>query len=421
MDYLKWMPYIGFFIFVYPVIMSTVWIIGGMSFWHRRENKASNSVAITNLPATTILVPCHNEEVCIKDTFLALNNIEYPDYRVVFIDDASTDRTVKIIKSLIKNNPNFHLLQLSHNQGKARALNYGLFSAVSTSITIIIDADTAFTPDALTHLVTPFLQQPRMGAVTGNPLVANRHNILEKLQAAEFVSIVGLIKRAQRSLGRILTVSGCVASYNTELLKEIGGFSTLTATEDIDITWQIQRRFHEVWFAPGALVLINAPSTIREFWKQRCRWAEGGWHLLRTHRNIFTRFRWRRLWPVYIEQVISNLWSICFVFGSLLWLLTYYFTGDPIGFPVIPAWYGGIISVICMTQFGVALIVSRRFDSKLWKIFFWIPWYPLFYFCIGALAVVRTSIKGLFGDLEQAGKWKSPVREKLKHVQRKAN
>lgn len=414
MNLLNWLPYIGFFIFVYPVVMSMVWIIGGLFFWNHKENVEKKTENPIVLPPVTILVPCHNEEVCIKDTFEALLGIEYPDYQVVFIDDASSDQTVEILRPLVRSQHNFHLLSLSHNQGKARALNYGLFSCVSTPVTVIIDADTAFTPRALEHLVRPFLQQPRIGAVTGNPLVYNRDNILEKLQAAEFASIIGLIKRAQRSLGRILTVSGCVASYRTALLKEIGGFSTYTATEDIDMTWQIQRRFHEVWFAPDAVVYINAPSNIREFWKQRCRWAEGGWHLLRTHWRIFSSWKWRRLWPIYIEQVISNLWSICFIFGSLLWLVTHFFFGYGIGFPVIPAWYGGIISVTCIAQFGVTLFVNRRFDSTLWRVFFWIPWYPLFYFCFGALAVIRTFFKGLFGDLQQAGKWKSPLREKNK-------
>lgn len=226
-----------------------------------------------------------------------------PNYRVVFINDASTDDTAAIIRQFLPANSNFHLLNLTQNCGKARALNYALTSTVTTSITVVIDADTLLAPYTLKYLVAPFCNQPRLGAVTGNPLALKRSNILEKLQTAEFSSIIGLIKRAQRVAGRVFTVSGCVAAYRTEVLEEVGGFSPYTATEDIDITWRFQRHFYEVWFMPQAVAFIQCPSTFREYWKQRKRWAqkEAGVFCVPTKTYsktlgtaIFIRPTWRR-------------------------------------------------------------------------------------------------------------------------------
>ena len=138
--------------------------------------------------------------------------------------------------------------------------------------------------------------------------------------------------------------------------------------------------------------------------------------MLKTHKNIFSSWKWRRLWPIYLEQVISNLWSFSFVIVSFIWIITNLIPGNPLGFSVIPVWYGGIISLACIAQFGAALFVNRRFDSSLWKMFFWVPWYPIFYFCFSALAVVYTSYKGLFGKLDHVGKWTSPKREKPVHI-----
>ncbi|WP_236727673.1 glycosyltransferase [Caldanaerobacter subterraneus] len=53
-------------------------------------------------------------------------------------------------------NPNFHLLRLSENQGKANALNIALSVAVTTSITVVIDADTILLPDTLKAWFIPF-------------------------------------------------------------------------------------------------------------------------------------------------------------------------------------------------------------------------------------------------------------------------
>lgn len=77
-----------------------------------------------------------------------------------------------------------------------------------------------------------------------------------------------------------------------------------------------QRHFYEVWFMPQAVAFIQCPSTFREYWKQRKRWAQGGWHLLRTHKDIFKDFRYRYLYPAYLETVLSFFWSFVFVFGT---------------------------------------------------------------------------------------------------------
>jgi biofilm PGA synthesis N-glycosyltransferase PgaC len=406
---------LAYYVFLYPLAMSVVWAIGGLYFWWRRERKSKRTYdqslpQLNSWPPVTVLVPCKDEAAAIDATCHALRYLDYPDYRVVIIDDASTDGTPDIIRRWVSKVPIFHLMRLTENVGKARALNLALDLAVSTPVTVVMDADTLLAPQALKWLVAPFTRQPRLGAVTGNPIVFNRGNLLEKMQAAEFASIIGLIKRSQRVFGRVLTVSGCITAYRTELLQQIGGFSPNTATEDIEITWQIERRFWEVWFEPRAVAFIQAPSTLKGFWKQRCRWALGGWHLLRKHKDIFVRWQWRRLWPVYIEFVLGYAWAFCFVIGSLGWFIGYVLFHTNLSFSPLPAWYGALVSVACVAQFCVALAVNHAYDKKLWRTLFWIPWYPLFFFVFGALAVIWTSPRGIFGTLEEAGRWDSPSR-----------
>ncbi|MDI6604341.1 MAG: glycosyltransferase family 2 protein [Thermoanaerobacteraceae bacterium] len=343
--------FLGWYVFLYPLALSIVWSILGFYFWWRRErNPDKEKKNWPDLwPPITILMPCHNESAGIAAICTSLQLLNYPDYQVIFIDDASTDDTAALIRHFLPDNPNFHLLSLTKNCGKA--------------------------------------------------------------QAAEFASIIGLIKRSQRVIGRVLTVSGCATAYRTEVLKEVGGFSFKTATEDIDITWKIQRHFYEVWFAPQAAVFIQCPSTFKEYWKQRRRWALGGWHLLRTHKDIFKDLKWRYLYPTYLEFVLSTFWAFVFVFGTIYWLITYFFKLSPIGFSPIPAWYGALISIVCIFQMAIALFLNHRYDPKLYRTFFWIPWYPIFFFAFGAITIVWTAPKGLFGSLENAGRWKSPKRQ----------
>lgn len=402
---------LSYFVFLYPLVMSAVWVVGGLDFWRRRERapELDRQRWPVSWPPVTVLVPCRNEEATVAATCENLRRLDYPDCRVIFVDDASTDRTAEIIRDYMAGTPYFHLLRLEKNRGKAGALNAAL-AFVDTPLVVVQDADTHLDREALKWLAAPFLRQPRLGAVTANPIPRNRRGFWGSFQAAEFASIIGIIKRSQRVMGRILTVSGCATMYRTEVLRRVGGFSEATATEDIDVTWRIQKVFCEVWFEPRALAYIQVPTSFRELWKQRKRWALGGWHLLRTHRDVFGDWRWRRLQPVYIEFALGCTWAFAFAACSLLWAASA-LAGAAGGISPVPAWHGAVASVVCLAQMAAAVAANRRYDPGLPASLFWVPWYPLVFFALMAAAAVRTAPKGLFGPLDGAGRWQSPARE----------
>jgi poly-beta-1,6-N-acetyl-D-glucosamine synthase len=410
---------LGYFVMGYPIGMAVVWIVGGLLFWWRNERlqKAEAHDKLKAWPGVTILIPCHNEGDIISRTCEALLRIDYPAYHVLFIDDASRDHTSDVIREWTHKVPHFHLLRLLENQGKSNALNSALAVMGPTPVTVIMDADTLPDPLAIRILVQSLLASSDNGAVTGQPIVYNRNNVLEKIQAVEFTSIIGLIKRAQNLYGHLFSISGCITAFRTEALFQVGGFSSRTATEDIDMTWSLQKAFYRVQYSPQALAYIQVPNNLKEFWKQRKRWAIGGWHLLRTHKDIFFNWKWRRLWVIYLDMFLSILWSIFFVGGTAVWLISSLF----------PLWEGwgisplpnviSILVLICVVQFVVSMKLNEPYDPFIWKQFYLVPWYPAFYFLVGALSVCRTGIKGLFQNLDSAGKWKSPTRIKAEHKQ----
>lgn len=407
------------FVFLYPAVMAVGWIVGGLGFWRRRERAAARAAGeastgeaadrATAWPAVTVVIPSRNEAASIIRTLDHLSELDYPDYRVLVVDDGSTDGTVAAVQPYIERMPFFHLLRMEENLGKAAALNAAL-SIMNTALFLVVDADTIIQRDSLHHFVRPFLSQPRLAAVSGHPLPENRRGLLGNVQTAEFAAIIGLIKRSQRVWSRILTVSGCATMYRTDSVRRVGGFSSRTATDDIDITWRLQRNHEEVWFEPRATVLIQVPLRVREYLRQRYRWALGGWHLLRTHRSVWAGWRHRRLWPVYAEFALSYFWAFCFVGFSVAWAISV-FIGHPLpGLSPIPAWHGSVLSLLCVTQMTVAALINRSYDRGLGAALFWVPWYPLLFFTVGAGLAVWTAPRGLFGRLDDNGRWKSPER-----------
>ncbi|MDK2799236.1 MAG: poly-beta,6-N-acetyl-D-glucosamine synthase [Clostridiales bacterium] len=397
---------LSYYVFIYPIAMSIIWIIGGLYFWMNYELKNRNELDLLKVyPDITILVPCHNEAETIALTCKTLSCLDYTNYHVIFIDDASEDNTAEIIRKFIAKNPFFHLISLKKNQGKAGALNKAL-GLINTPFVLVLDADTIISGHTLKWLVLPLIHHVNIGAVTANPIPYNRASFLGKFQTAEFMSIIGLIKRSQSIFGYLFTVSGCATLYNTDLLRKLGGFSTGTATEDIDATWQIQRAGYRILFQAQAIALIQVPNKLREYWKQRKRWATGGWHFLRTHKDIFFYWHLRHLWLLYLDFVFAYTWAFCLVITLIICLFSNFF----VSVNLILLLHCTIVSFICLVQMAIAIEINTFYDKEIKRCFFWVPWYPIFFFLIGAILVVWTAPKSLFGSLENSGKWKSPKR-----------
>jgi biofilm PGA synthesis N-glycosyltransferase PgaC len=401
--------FISSFVFFYPLAMSIVWMIGGLYFWLNYELKEKGGLStLKTCPPISILVPCHNEAKTIELTLRNLSSLAYDNYQVIFIDDASQDHTADIIRAYTAKYPYFHLLRLQENQGKAGALNTAL-RYVTTSYVLVLDADTIVSGKTLKWLVLPFTRRSDLGAVTANPLPMNRDCFLSKLQTAEFMSIIGLIKRTQGIIGYFFTITGCATLFKTEVLRQIGGFSSITATEDIDVTWRIQKASYKIWFQPQAVAFIQVPNRLRDFWKQRKRWAAGGWHLLRSHRTIFCHWKFRHLWLLFLDFTLAYSWAFCLISIALLAILSF-IGGLNLGLKFMPFPHYTLAILIYLLQSMCALRLNSFYDRTIKKCFIYIPWYPLFFFLIGAVLIVWTAPKSLFGSLKDSGKWSSPGR-----------
>ena len=97
-----------------------------------------------------IVVPCYNEERNIKKFYSELNvtldrNI---DWKVIFVDDGSSDNTLETIKSL--NKDNIRYLSFSRNFGKEAAIYAGL-NKTTADYVILMDADFINSRDAIKY------------------------------------------------------------------------------------------------------------------------------------------------------------------------------------------------------------------------------------------------------------------------------
>lgn len=97
-----------------------------------------------------IIVPCYNEEKVLKKFYEEIRyHLKEHEYTIIFIDDGSTDNTLKIIKEL-KNNVKY--LSFSRNFGKEAAIYAGLQYSTEEYV-ILMDADLQDPPYLIPEMI----------------------------------------------------------------------------------------------------------------------------------------------------------------------------------------------------------------------------------------------------------------------------
>lgn len=402
---------LAYFTFLYPLVMSLLWLLGAILFKFLRKNRKDVPFhPHEERPPVSVLIPCHNEEQCIRDTIHRIFMVDYPDMEVIAIDDASKDRTLQILEELQQEYHQLRIVRLMSNRGKAA----GLTAAATVSkneYLICIDADAILDKRAIDWMVHHLHKYPRVGAVTGNPKVRNRNGILSILQIGEFACIVGMIKRTQRLLGKVFTVSGVVVGFRKRAILDAGFWSTDMVTEDIDISWKLQLRHWDIRYEPRALCWILCPDTLGGILKQRIRWAQGGCEVILRYWYNLIHWKHFRLWFVYLEYLISVLWCVAFIALAVLGLAALFIPGVSIdGANVLPANPGVVLGLVCLVQFCVGVWMDSKYDPTIRKLIPWLVWFPMAYWVIVLMSTIFGLPKALFKKKGTLAVWESPDR-----------
>ena len=405
------------FVFFYPLFMSGLWMFGGLYYWLHWERywpwgPDTAPPALRGQPWVSILIPCHDEAEHGADTILSALGQRYPRVEVIAIDDGSTDDTGALLDRLSETHTRLLVIHLARNQGKAMALRMGALAARSEYL-VCIDGDAILDRDAAAYLVAPLIDHPRVGAVTGNPRIRTRSTLIGRVQVGEFSSIIGLIKRTQRVYGQVFTVSGVVAAFRRAALDRVGYWSLDMITEDIDISWKLQRDHWSIFYEPRALCWILMPETLRGLWKQRLRWAQGGAEVFLKNLPGIRAWRHRRLWPMALEYCVSTIWAFALALSLGLWA-----AGLFVALPerihvetlIPPAFTGMALAAACLLQFCVSVFIDHRYERGLFRSLYWVIWYPLAYWMISLLTTLWGFPRVMLRRRRDRARWKSPDR-----------
>ncbi len=363
----------------------------GFAHAHRRRVAGRSRAYRWFTPGVSVVVPAYNEEAGIAATVASLVASRYRgDIEVIVVDDGSTDATATIVAHL--GLPGVRLVR-QPNAGKPAALNHGI-AVARHDVLVLVDGDTVFDPDTLTHLVDP-LRDRSVGAVSGNAKVGNRSGILGRWQHLEYVMGFNLDRRMHDMLGTIPTVPGAIGAFRRAALAAVGGVSSDTLAEDSDLTMAVCRTGWRVTYQEAAIARTEAPASLRQLWRQRYRWCYGTLQSMWKHRRAVAepgasgRFGRRCLTYLLLFHVLLPLFAPV-VDVTLIYGLVFMNPVKIAGF-----WLGFAVPQILTCAYALRLDGERL--GTLWAL----PLQQVVYRQLLYLVTIQSLITALLGSLQR--------------------
>jgi hyaluronan synthase len=302
--------------------------------------KPIESVADSELPVCTIIVPAYNEGNLVYETLKSIYNSNYPKEKleIIAIDDGSKDDTWYWIQKAYRDlKGEITIFQQPENKGKRHALYRG-FQAGKGSIFITIDSDSVVEKDTVRNLASPFVVDENCGGVAGNVKVLNKkQGIIPKMLNVSFVFSFEFIRAAQSSLGFVLCTPGALSAYRREAVmhslepwinqKFLGKEATIG--EDRAMTNLILKQGYDVKFQRNAHVLTNTPTGFKNLHKMFTRWGRSNVReTLMMNKFVFTNFREKN--KIGARFIFLHQWVKLLLALPLIVLMFYFLFSHPL-------------------------------------------------------------------------------------------
>ena len=146
-----------------------------------------------NAPAVTIVLLNWNGWRDTDACLVSLAGLEYPNYEIIVVDNASTDGSEAELK---KRYPNLTLLQSGTNLGFAGGNNVGLRYALAHGAQYVwlLNNDTLVEPDALGKLVAKFQREPDLGLCGSTLVYESQRDTVQALGGARYNRWLGTVQ-----------------------------------------------------------------------------------------------------------------------------------------------------------------------------------------------------------------------------------
>lgn len=251
---------------------------------HWRE-KFGNKAA---MKVTMVYCTCNDFNA---DSLLASMDQDYPNYKIVILDDSSKLQYIQEIDDFAARH-NVEVVRRDNNIGfKAGNLNNYLRSA-DFDYFVILDSDEIVPANFITRSLDYFAYYQNAGIIQANHIATRNRNKFMNLFAIG-VNSHWLTYQAVKHHHGFLSLLGHGAMVSRECYEAAGGFPHLVA-EDLCFSIEARNKGYYVAFAPDIICEEEYPIDYLAFKKRHSKWTQGNMEFIKKYTwRIFTsRMSW---------------------------------------------------------------------------------------------------------------------------------
>lgn len=311
--------YLALFLLWFMLFYHIFLMLGGyLEYLKHDKNVKKFSENEGEFPTVSILIPAHNEQLVIENTLQAMINLNYPKDKleVIPINDNSSDETGFIVDEYAKLYPfikPLHTKPPTGGKGKSGALNQGLKFSTGEVI-VVYDADNTPEPEAIYNLVIGLNNDKKAAAVVGKFRVLNANeNLLTRFINIETLTFQWLAQAGRWHWFKMTTIPGTNFAIRRSVIEELGGWDEKAISEDTELSFRVYNAGYHIRFFPAAITWEQEPETLKVWWKQRMRWAQGNEYVIFKFLSQF-----RKLNSKVRIDLFYFLFTYLFFFGGIL-------------------------------------------------------------------------------------------------------
>ncbi|GAA4391192.1 glycosyltransferase [Hymenobacter koreensis] len=282
-------------------------------------------------PKVSILVPARNEAHHIERCLRSLAQLNYPveQLEILIGNDASTDNTAAVVQAFIADKPQFRLVQIGGEVGRAKGKSNAIAQLTrhaTADYFLLTDADMQLSPNWVQYMLgaaEETVDGRSVGVVTGSTVAHG--NLFGRLQGLDWLFGLSVI-RVLSDAGLPVTAVGNNMLVTRAAYDSIGGYETLAfqITEDLQLFacivnagWGYRNLWHK-----HALGVSAAQPTVKALLEQRKRWMRGTtrlpWYLSGLF-GLYGLFYMVLFFPPWVAWPLTPL-----IFGAKMLLQTLY-------------------------------------------------------------------------------------------------
>ena len=206
----------------------------------------------------TIIIPNYNGKHFMEPCLKSLAEQTYKDFKILVVDNASTDGSVEYMK---EEYPEIETLVLEKNYGFSKAVNVGIRHA-DTPYVLLLNNDTTVEPHFVREMIRAIERSRYIFSVSSKMIQMYHPELIDS--AGDLYTVIGwgICRGAGRSITNytedceIFSACAGAAIYRRELFKKIGYFDEnhFAYLEDIDVGYRAKIYGYKNVYCPSALV-----------------------------------------------------------------------------------------------------------------------------------------------------------------------